>query len=189
MTREETANLVMRLQEGDEEAFCSLFAAYGNKAVRTAALISGDTVLAEDIVQEAFVICLHQIKKLKNPHCFWSWFLKILTRCAWKMAKEKGHLVLTEDILEKAEAFGTSETDIYPEEERSMYDALYHAIEGLGKKQRATVILYYFNDLSIGEIAQVTSSLEGTVKSRLFAAKKRLRAVLEKKEGDFYETT
>ncbi len=185
MTREETADIVIRLQNGDENAFSSLFAAYGQKAVRTAALISKDAVLAEDIAQEAFVICLHQIKKLKDPLCFWSWFLKILTRCAWKNAKEKGKFLSCADISMQTE--GMMAEDKYPTEEKSMYETLYRAINNLSTKQRTTVILYYFNDLSIKEIAQVTSSLEGTVKSRLFVAKKRLKAVLEGKEGDFYE--
>lgn len=68
--------------------------------------------------------------------------------------------------------------DSYPSEEHSAYEALYRALDGLGKKQRTTVILYYFNDLSIREIAQATGSLEPTVKSRLFAAKRALKRSL-----------
>lgn len=75
--------------------------------------------------------------------------------------------------------------DRYPSEESSEYEALYQAIDGLGRKQRATVVFYYFNGLSVKEIAQATSSLEATVKSRLFAAKRQLRKALEEqhKEG------
>ena len=68
--------------------------------------------------------------------------------------------------------------DSYPSEQRAMYEKLYAAINSLGQKQRTTLILYYFNDFSIKEIAQITSSLETTVKSRLFAAKSRLRKAL-----------
>ena len=68
--------------------------------------------------------------------------------------------------------------DSYPSEQRAMYEKLYAAIDSLGQKQRTTLILYYFNDFSIKEIAQITSSLEATVKSRLFAAKSRLRKAL-----------
>ena len=87
MTIEETAALVRQMQAGNTDAFDEIFAAYEQKAVRTAALICGEVPLAEDIAQEAFVTCLLQIEKLQNPYCFSSWFFKTLIRCAWKQTK------------------------------------------------------------------------------------------------------
>jgi small subunit ribosomal protein S11 len=52
--------------------------------------------------------------------------------------------------------------DCYPSEKKAEYEKLYLALEGLGKKQRTTVILYYFNDLSIKEIAHITASFNNT---------------------------
>ena len=72
-----------------------------------------------------------------------------------------------------------AEDTSYPSETEAAYETLYQALEGLGRKQRTTVILYYFNDLSIKEIAQATGALEGTVKTRLFAARRRLKRMLE----------
>ena len=54
--------LVRRLQAGDEGAFDELFALYQKQAVRTATLITGDASLAEDVTQEAFVLCLFLIE-------------------------------------------------------------------------------------------------------------------------------
>ena len=56
------------------------------------------------------------------------------------------------------------------------------AVKGLPLKLRTVVVLHYFNDLSVSEIAQVTGCLSGTVKSRLFTARKRLRQVLDSQE-------
>ena len=169
--------LVRRLQDGDESAFDELFALYQKKAVRTAALITGDAALAEDVVQEAFVLCLLHIKELREPSCFRPWFFRMLTRCAWKTSGEKMHAVDWVEALEKG-----SGIDEYPSEKQAVYERLYHALDELGQKQRTTVILYYFNDLSIKEIAQATGSLEGTVKTRLFAARRRLKRALEADE-------
>ena len=55
MTIEETAALVRQMQAGNTDAFDEIFAAYEQKAVRTAALICGEVPLAEDIAQETFV--------------------------------------------------------------------------------------------------------------------------------------
>lgn len=167
---------VRRLQAGDESAFDDLFAAYQKQAVRTAALITGDAALAEDVAQEAFVICLLHIKELRETSRFRPWFFRTLTRCAWKAME---HKMPTVDWCEALEKVLPSAADTYPSEKEAVYEKLYHALDGLGRKQRTTVILYYFNDFSIREIAEVTGSLEGTVKTRLFAARRQLKRALE----------
>ena len=94
------------------------------------------------------------------------------------------------DWGEALEQVLSSAPDAYPSEKEATYERLYQALDGLGRKQRTTVILYYFNDLSIKEIAQVTGTLEGTVKTRLFAARRRLKRALEadeQKEDVAYE--
>lgn len=72
MQTEAIAALVERMQAGDTAAFDEIFAAYSKTAVRTAALISGEKTLAEDIAQEAFVLCIIHIDELKNPLAFWT---------------------------------------------------------------------------------------------------------------------
>lgn len=183
----ETTAWVKRLQTGDDSAFDAIFAAYQKQAVRTAALITGEVSLAEDVAQEAFVNCLLHIKDLKEPNRFKPWFFRTLTRCAWKAMEEKTPTVDWGEALEKVMP---SAPDTYPSEKEAVYERMYQALDGLGKKQRTTIILYYFNDLSIREIAEATSSLEGTVKTRLFAAKRRLKRVLEadgQKGAEIYE--
>ena len=165
---------VRRLQAGDESAFDDLFAVYQKQAVRTAALITGDAALAEDVAQEAFVICLLHIKELREASRFRPWFFRTLTRCAWKAMEHKLPTVDWSEALEKISAM-----DTYPSEREAIYAKLYQALDGLGRKQRTTIILYYFNDFSIKEIAEVTGSLEATVKTRLFAARRRLKRALE----------
>ena len=166
--------LVRRLQAGEESAFDELFALYQKQAVRTAALITGDRTLAEDAAQEAFVLCLLHIRELREPSRFRPWFFRTLTRCAWKGMGEKLPAVDWSEALEQVGA-----ADSYPSEKEETYEKLYRALDGLGRKQRTTVILYYFNDLSIKEIAEATGALEGTVKTRLFAARRRLKQALE----------
>lgn len=165
---------VQRLQAGDESAFDELFAAYQKQAVRTAALIIGDAALAEDVAQEAFVNCLLHIRELREASRFRPWFFRTLTRCAWKAMEHKMSAADWSEALEKV-----SSADTYPSEKEAIYEKLYQALDGLGRKQRTTIILYYFNDFSIREIAEVTGSLEGTVKTRLFAARRRLKRALE----------
>ena len=182
MDTEKTAAWVRQMQAGDESAFDALFAAYQRQAVCTAALITGDASVAEDAAQEAFVNCFLHIRELRDAERFRPWFFRILTRCAWKAAKQKRGIL----SIQQEEGLGEMLlpiVDSYPSERNAVYEKLYHALEGLGQKQRTAVVLYYFNDFSIREIAQATDALEATVKTRLFAAKRRLKTVLEQETG------
>lgn len=175
MDMEDTAALVRRMQAGDTAAFDELFAAYRKTAVRTAALISGDAVLAEDIAQEAFILCLLRIDTLKEPLRFRPWFYRILTRCAWRAGKKRPQA----DWNEELEKSLPPTVDVYPSE----YADVYVALNRLSRKQRTAVILHYFSDLSLREIGLATAVPEATVKTRLYAARRRLERILKEEEA------
>lgn len=165
--------LIPKIQAGDTAAFTQLYRQYSVKAYRTALLITGNIQTAEDTVQETFVQCCRTLNKLKSPHAFGSYFYRILTRTAWKLSsKDRLCLPLEDTIL----------ADISSEDKS--YSELYAAIASLDIKLRTTVILFYFNDLPIKDIAKITGTLEGTVKSRLHTARRKLSQILKKE--DYY---
>ncbi|MDP4109250.1 MAG: sigma-70 family RNA polymerase sigma factor [Bacillota bacterium] len=170
--------MVLLIRQGNDDAFEQIFDKYKNEAVRTAYLITGKKSICEDIAQEAFIKCYKHIGKLKNPAGFRAWFLRILTRTAWKYGREAGRETPAENIFEKAGQAGlelTARQYFTFEENRR----LYAEIGLLEKKLKTVIVLYYFNGLSTKEIAKATGCLEGTVKSRLFTARKRLKSRLE----------
>ena len=61
---------------------------------------------------------------------------------------------------------------------------LFTAVQDLDEKQRAVIVLYYFNDLAVRDIARVLGCREGTVKSRLFAARRNLQKAMEHNEQE-----
>lgn len=172
---------MLRLKKGDKEAFDGIFKMYINQAVKTAFLITGDSFICEDIVQEAFIICYENINKLKNPDAFKSYFYKILVNLAIKRKLKYSKDVLTDDFSFKNEL---SFCDKYKDE----YDELYEEVRKLDKKHRTVIVLFYFNDMSIKDIASVTGTAEATVKSRLFFARKKLKKALSRKYcgGEIY---
>ncbi len=170
--------LVIRLKNGDTSAFDELYEKYKNQAVRTAFLITKNNDLSFDIAQEAFIRCYTNIAKLKNPLMFRSWFLKILVRTAWELSKKDSAIVPVEEIFEKAE-----ENSLYSSDNTADFRLLYEAVNSLNKKQRTVVVLHYFNDISVKEIAEITGSFESTVKSQLFLARKKIKSYIEKSNG------
>lgn len=165
--------LVRQMQQGNTDAFDQIFELYKNKLFRMAYLISGNYADSEDIVQETFVKCYCSCKNLKDCSSFSSWLYRILTRIAWRYGKKHRREEPVEDLYENGEP-ESSEIPlelILKNEEQSQ---IYSAIQCLEQKQRTVIILYYFNQLSTKEISRVMGCMEGTVKSRLYTARKNL---------------
>lgn len=174
--------VIKQIQDGNINAFDELFNRYKNTALRTAYLITGNLHTGEDVVQETFIQCYLKINSLKNPDSFKSWFYRILTRTAWNYSKKDKKLTPVEDIYERADGQGINQSmaDYLKSQE---YEFIYSEIDKLDIKLKTTIILFYFNDLSVKETAKALGCLEGTVKSRLHNA----RAVLKKKLSCFYD--
>ncbi len=180
-------SLIQRCKEGDMDSFNALFQKYNKQAIRTVYLISGRNDIAEDVVQEAFIKCYKEIKNLKNPQTFQAWFYRLLTRIVWRYcSKEKNHLY-TESIDDNNKntiADNLVLSDII--EKSEIKDFLNEAIDKLSMPLKTTIILYYYNELSIKEISKILGCFQGTVKSRLHNARKLLEKELRNKKFEDY---
>ncbi|MDF2654457.1 MAG: subfamily polymerase sigma-24 factor [Bacillota bacterium] len=173
------SELIIRIQNGDADSFGRIFDRYKAKAVRTAYLITGNQATAEDVAQEAFVKCYLEIRGLRDPERFKTWFYRLLVRTAWRYSKLENRNIPVSDLPEK----GDSNREISSEQmylQQEMSELLYRQIHRLDEKKRTAVMLYYYGELSTKEIAEVMGCLEGTVKSRLYFARKILKNNLER---------
>lgn len=175
--------LVCRMQENDSQAFDELMEFYYPKLLRMAYLISGSHADSEDIVQETFVLCWVNRKKIREPEYFYGWLCRTLTREAWRVCRKAKKEQPAEEIFEafeEAAAAGNLPLEEVLLQERDR--KLYQAVADLPVKQRTAVVLYYFNQMPVGEIAAVMGCLEGTVKSRLHTARRRLKQALKEQQ-------
>ncbi len=176
MTDEE---LVRRMQHGDMQAFDELYERYKSDAFRVACLITGSRADGEDLAQEAFVTCVQSIGSLKDGSKFRPWLLKTLTRAAWKYSKKRKRETPVAEFFETGEGESALSAALRNDEQRRVYAAL----DTRDDKRRLVIVLYYFDDRSIREIAQAVGVTEGTVKSRLFSARRHLRQALTAREA------
>lgn len=134
----------------------SLYATHAPGALRLARRITGDRMLAEDLVQEAFVRLATRFPDLRDPAAFGPYLRTTVTNLARshfrRLALERKHL--------QREA-GTRVTTQDPESHPEVWDALLR----LPPRQRAAVALRYYEDLSVGQVADVLECPAGTVKS------------------------
>lgn len=172
--------LVENMIKGDMDAFDRLMKRYQSQALRAAYLISGSYADSEDIVQETFVACYLNRHGIQNPEAFKSWFYKTLSRNAWRVCRKQRKEQPSEEIYpEEIAAPGEMLKELVMKEEETL---IYEAIRTLPVKHRMVIVLYYYNEMSIKEIAKAVGCLEGTVKSRLYHSKQKLRAILEQHE-------
>lgn len=165
---------------GDMEAFRRLFEDYHARALRTAYLITGRRDLAEDAVQEAFVLCYRKLPSLRHPEAFSVWFYRILVNVCRRIASRKKKVFPLEDhLLENQSVVPDNQIpeEIVTENETSA--EIRRALSKLNPHLRTAIILYYYNHMSVQEIARVLQCFEGTVKSRLYNARRLLRQQLE----------
>lgn len=169
--------LVVNVQKGDMQAFEQLFELYKCKALRTIYSMTRDKDISEDILQEVFVSCYTSIKSLQNPEYFKTWFYRILTRTTWRYMEKEKRLVPVENIFRKSED-SYENPSLEKLEQKESSELLYQEILKLQPKLQTTLILYYYNEFSVKEIAQIMGCLEGTVKSRLYTGRRRLKVNL-----------
>lgn len=175
MENDELVTLVQKMQQGDQEAFGQIFEQFKDEALRMAYMITGNRASSEDIVQEAFIQCYLKIDMLNDPTRFKAWFLKSLTRMAWRAnTKEKKQLPVANIADEVDKQWAVEENFGALLEMKPLYEA----VQELELKQKTAIILYYFNEFSVKDTAQAMGCFEGTIKSRLHAARKNLLQTL-----------
>ena len=162
---------------------------------RTALLILGNREDAEDVLQETFVTAYLHVRELRSAGNLKAWLFRILTREAYRTGRRarREMPVEPENIGGRtAKAFPGAEggaeqngSDTATEqsgmdsEERLRGQIFRDALSRLDPAHREVLVLYYYDELSTREIAAACRCLEGTVKSRLYTARKRLQRILE----------
>jgi len=145
-------------------------------------MTGGDRTLAEDLAQETFVRVIHSIRQYQYPRPFKPWLYAIATNITRDYFK-RADMRHSADMPEDEPASDTDETR--PEEAIMSQDeerAVAAALMSLPDHQREAVILRYYQELSLAEIAEALNIPVGTVKSRLSLGLGRLRTMLEQEE-------
>ncbi|MGL4453372.1 MAG: sigma-70 family RNA polymerase sigma factor [Sarcina sp.] len=165
---------VKRAKKGDEEAFLFLMNECKKKLYRTAYSYVKDESLALDIVQETVYKAYISIDKLKKVEYFTTWITRILINNALDVVKKNNKVVY---LADKQFFENIEDKEKISSEEKI---CLWEAIDSLEEKHREVIVLKYFNDMTVTEIAEVLSYPVGTVKTYLNKGLVRLRKIVEK---------
>ena len=170
------ADIIRRCQDGDREAFRSVVEWYGRVLYGTAYMMTRDRPLAEDLVQEAFLLAWSNILSFRPGTNLRAWLLRILLN---RTISEQRKKRVTQIELDEGAATvpdpDPGEKLVLREEER---ERIRRGLGTLPLEQRQVVVLRYYADLTGPEIAKTLGWREGTVRSRLHRALAQLRPLL-----------
>jgi RNA polymerase sigma-70 factor (ECF subfamily) len=176
--------LLARLAGGDREALEELFQRYRLLAYRVAQRFLGNEADALDAVQEGFVKALTHLPSFQGRSSFKTWLLRVVSNAALDLGRQRGR----RETL-SLDAFGPNEqSQVQPLaaddpaaglERADLRRLLDRALATLPPAQRQTFVLHADGELSYREVAEVLGISIGTVMSRLFYARQKLRAYLE----------
>lgn len=161
-----------------ETAFGDLISGQLDGAYRLAAVILGDAVEAEDAVHDAAVSAWAGFAGLRDVARFEAWFGRILVNGCRDRLRRRKHVQLVDlgpllDILQERLRHADLSGDAIDR------DTVARAMTRLDPDHQVVLVLRYWLDLSVGAIAQRLAIPEGTAKSRIHHAKRRLRQVLD----------
>jgi RNA polymerase sigma-70 factor (ECF subfamily) len=169
------AELVNAVLDGEKQAFAELVERY-ERPVRAVALnVLGDHHSAADVSQDVLLKAYDQLAGLRKPEAFGPWLMKIARRCALDSARREPK----EARLEAKTAAAIESRDGQLDEDKQR---LLAAVIRLPKAEKQVVMLRYFGDNNVKDVAKIVGRSVGTVTKQLSRAHKRLRNLLERPE-------
>lgn len=173
-------SLVIRARGGDRDAFSAIVAESIGQLSAVARLILRDPQAAEDAVQDALVRAWRDLHGLRDPDRFGPWLHRVLVNSCYRHARGERRRQVREIQLQGD--VGPMVTDV--QWAVSNNDQLERGLQRLSVDQRALLVLAYYVDLPLADVAAILRIPVGTAKSRLHRTLRALRAEIDAIERD-----
>jgi RNA polymerase sigma-70 factor (ECF subfamily) len=165
--------LTLRCQSGEAGAFEDLLAVMERPLLYYATKLLGNEEAALDVLQDVWVSVFRNLRRLRDPASLRPW----LYRLTHGVAVDRIRVSASRERAEEAHS------ELFPEVAEPSFsqedaDAIHEALDQLELKHREVLVLHFLEDFSIAEIAVVVDCPEGTVKSRIYHAKKAMKEIL-----------
>lgn len=173
------ALLAVRCQLGERAAFDDLIRRWAQPLRRYVVRVTGNSDAADELVQDIWLKVLQGIGRLQEPAKLRAWLFGIAHRRVMDRLRERYAAPISDDAALDAIAAESIDLDLALDMRE-----LERGLQRLPPVEREVLSLFYLDELSLAEIAQVLALPTGTVKSRLFRARKLLRHQLTGESHD-----
>ena len=184
MNYTDTTQLIDHCRGGNESAVAELVDQYKDGVFRLALSVLDDEAEANEAAQDAFIAALGALESYRDGSSFKAWLYTITLNASRSRLRKRKTLAALRATLQSIFRIQTQKIPS-PEElvvQNEQDAAIWQALERLGERHRLPVVLRYYHELSMAEIAGILGINEGTVRSRLHTAHDRLRGLLEEQE-------
>ena len=175
------AELVAKVREGDKEAFGYLVERYQQMVERIARKMIADDWIAHELAQESILQAYLSLHHLRDASRFKSWLYGItLNICRSHLHDQRRDVLSLETILGglRNDIANSLDETVDPQaiaEEHDLHSLVLQAIDDLSSKDKEATLLFYYEQLTLQEIAALLSVSAGTIKGRLHRARKQLQ--------------
>ena len=156
------------------EEFAAAVTEHSRRMYRAARAVLDSDADAEDAVSQAVLRAWQSLDRLRSKSAVRPWLVKIAVNCAYAQRRKQGKVIYLEDVSPEPAAPGIPQNG-----------GLWEAVCALPPERRAAVVLFYYEDMQVDEIAKALGIPTGTVKSRLSRARKQLKEMLCDEEGNY----
>lgn len=182
---DEDAILVEAARSGDETAYARLYEKYREKIYRIVCRYTRDKEEALDLCQETFIKAFQSLHHFRSAATFYTWLFRIAYNTCVDASRSDDSVNLAGlnegEMKELTPSSPQQRKEMQPSsraEEAELKEKVQEALDQLPEPQRSVFILHVMEDLQYKEIAEVMNCSVGTVMSRLYYARRKLRALL-----------
>jgi RNA polymerase sigma-70 factor, ECF subfamily len=190
--RTETSDreLIAAAIEGSESAFTTLVDRYKDRLFRLLGRYCRDAIECEDLLQDVFLKVFRKLHTFQGESAFYTWLYRIAVNAATDHLSRASHrrLRLVDDDAALDPGTADDQAPEAPLEAAELAAVTRSIVASLPEKFRTVLVLREFEDLSYTEIAEVLQIQMGTVESRLFRARQRFKAALERLHPELLPT-
>lgn len=167
--------IALRCQHGEPEAFGDLVREMERPLLYFAQKLVNDPDKALDVLQDVWVEAFRSIRRLEDPRLVRAWLYR-LTR---GLAVDRVRKDAARERRERARGEDRAGSDEEPSFDGEDAAAVHRALDGLEVRHREVLLLHFLEGMTIAEMSAAIGCPEGTVKSRIYHAKRALRAALQ----------
>lgn len=168
------SKLVLEYQSGNFKAMTILVERWHHKFCKQAYWYTKNRVVAKDIAQDSWKIIIHKLINLRKPEKFGYWALAIVCRKAIDYTRKQSKTIERLKVYHESLINDSYDTDIRDDSVKILV-----ALKSLPMNQQIVLRLFYIENYSLKEIGKSLDLSEGTIKSRLFYAREKLKAIIK----------
>lgn len=175
-------NLVIKAQAGNNDAFAELYATTYNHIYNYSMHYLRDQFLAQDAVQDTYIMALRKINTIKDPTLFVAWLNQICFHICYDMGKKLKNNTdsMNTEILELVSDDVREHNPEGSYEDKEELNILQNAVDSLPFLEHQVIVMKYYNDMTLEDIADALSCSRSTVKRYLKSSKEALKKMLGK---------